>query len=169
MASEVIAELPDNAAATIFTIAIATSETIDTMTDPLDAGVGNAVAAGRVITVMVVSEADAVPVAPLPRSSSMIEPADQALDRPQCLVRSARDGFVDRHRVVDDDGRLVIREAYLHHAAPRVLAGRVAGLVAEVNFHARDAIGESTHRALDDVLDVSDQRLTAFDVVIGVH
>jgi hypothetical protein len=79
MASEVIAELPENTAATIFTTAIAASETIDTTTDPLDARVGKAAAAGRVITVIVVSKTEEVPAAPPPRSS-VIEPAYQAFD-----------------------------------------------------------------------------------------
>ncbi len=74
MASEVIAELPENTAATIFTTAIAASETIDTMTDPFDAKVGKAPPAGGVITGFVIAEADEVPAPPLLRSS-MIQPA----------------------------------------------------------------------------------------------
>gem|GEM_PF-5425791 len=80
----------------------------------------------------------------------VMESAERGLDQALQLADGALDGCLNRGRTVGDSDRLATGETRFHHAALVVTAALAAVLVAEVDFHSRDALLVSAERGCDD-------------------
>ena len=98
----------------------------------------------------------------------VVKSAERGLDQALQLADGALDGCLNRGRIVGDSDRLATGETRFHHAALVVTPALAAVLVAEVDFHPRDALFVSAERGCDDVADMIGERLASFDVVICV-
>ena len=98
----------------------------------------------------------------------VMESTERGLDQALQLADGALDGCLNRGRIVGDSDRLATGETRFHHAALVVTPALAAVLVAEVDFHPRDALLVSAERGCDDGADIIGERFASFDVVIRV-
>ena len=98
----------------------------------------------------------------------VVKSAERGLDQALQLADGAIDRRFYRSRIVGDGNRLAAGETRFHYAALVVTAALAAVLVAEVDFHPRDALLVSAERGCDDGADIIGERFASFDVVIRV-
>jgi hypothetical protein len=94
---------------------------------------------------------------------------DGTFDQSDQLTGSPLDGLVQRGSLMRGSNGLTPFKAGFHHAAHVPGAALlVAVLIAQVHFHPRDVIAEPAQGTVHDSPDVSGQRLTPFDIAVGI-
>jgi hypothetical protein len=96
--------------------------------------------------------------------------SEGALDHSGQLLCSTVYGLIHGCGQVCDRGGLAAFKAGFHHATYVVIAALFgAVLIAQVNFHSRDGIAESTQGTFHDATDLSGQGFVALDVTVGIE
>jgi hypothetical protein len=92
-----------------------------------------------------------------------------ALDHSGQFLCSAVHGLVNGCRLVCNRGGLAAFKTGFHHATYVVIAALFgAVLIAQVDFHSRDGIADSTQGTFHDATDLRSQCLVALDVTVGI-
>ena len=99
----------------------------------------------------------------------VMDPFEGASNQVNQLVCGANNGLVQGGCLISDCDGMAAGKAGFDHAAHIVMAALlVAVLIAQVNIHLRDVFAESAESILYYVADLSDQRLMAFYVMVGI-
>jgi hypothetical protein len=99
----------------------------------------------------------------------IVDPLESASNQVNQLVCGANNGLVQGGCLISDCDGMAADKTGFDHAAHIVMAALlVAILIAQVDIHLREVFAEPAESILYYAADLSDQRLMACDVVVGI-